>query len=69
MEEEAEIVPVEKAYIKLTEGRYPQDASKDDKHSIRRKANTLVVQDGMKVCFVDELMMNLKCIYILRRYA
>lgn len=46
MEEEAEAVLVEKAYIKLTEGRYPEGASKNDKRSIRRKANTLAVQDG-----------------------
>ncbi len=67
MDKEAEAVLLENAYIKLTEGRYRQDASKNDKRSIRRKANTLVVQDGVlfykkkygkKVCFVDKLVLG-----------
>ena len=47
MEEETEVRLVEKAYIKLTENRYPEEATKDEKCSIRRKASKLLVEDGV----------------------
>ena len=43
----AEAVLIEKAYIKLTENRYPEGATKAARKSIRKKAETLTVIDGV----------------------
>ena len=40
------IAVVEKAFIYLTKNRYSADCSKNDKHSIKRKAERLVAQNG-----------------------
>ena len=47
MEEETEIKLIEKAYIKLTQGTYPDGCTKNEKRVIRRKATTLDVVDGV----------------------
>ncbi len=47
MEEETEIKLIEKAYIKLTQGTYPEGSTKNEKRVIRRKATTLDVVDGV----------------------
>ena len=47
MEEEGEAQLIEKAYVKLTEGTYPEGATKNEKRVIRRKAGTLDVVDGV----------------------
>ena len=47
MEEEGEAQLIEKAYMKLTEGTYPEGATKNEKRVIRRKAGTLDVVDGV----------------------
>ena len=47
MDEEGELDIIEKAFIKLTEDRYPENANKNDKRVIRRKAATLDVVDGV----------------------
>ncbi len=43
---EAEVVLVEIAFLYLTEKRYPHQCMKNDKKSIRRKAERLAVRDG-----------------------
>ena len=43
----AEAVLIEKAYIKLTENRYPKGATKAARRSIRKKAETLTFIDGV----------------------
>ena len=45
MEEGAQLI--EKVYVKLTEGTYPEGATKNEKRVIRRKAGTLDVVDGV----------------------
>ena len=45
--EEAEACLIEKAYLKLTEDRYPEGSTKNERRSIRRKATTLAVEDGV----------------------
>ena len=42
-----EVALVEKAYFYLTEKRYPADCTKNEKRSIRRKSEKLVVKDGV----------------------
>ena len=37
---------IEKAYVYLTEKRYPDDCEKNEKRIIRKKAQKFVVQDG-----------------------
>ena len=43
---QGELTLVEKAYIYFTENRYLADCSKNDKRSIRRKAERLVERNG-----------------------
>ena len=45
--EEGEVALVEKAYLYLTEKRYPIQCSKNDKRIIRTKAERLEVKDGV----------------------
>ena len=45
-DEENDVVLVEKAYLYLTDGSYPEGATKNDKRSIRRKAGRLNIRDG-----------------------
>ena len=47
VEDDAEVVLVEKAYIRLVEGTYPTGATKNEKRSIRRKMMTLAVRNGV----------------------
>ena len=47
VEDDAEAVLVEKAYIRLVEGTYPTGATKNEKRSIRRKMTTLAVRNGV----------------------
>ena len=47
MEDELEAVLVENVYMKLTENKYPDGATNNEKRSIRRKASTLAVIDGL----------------------
>lgn len=44
--QENDVVLVEKAYLYLTDGSYPEGATKNDKRSIRRKAGRLNIRDG-----------------------
>ena len=44
--EAAEIKLVENAFVYITEKRYPLECSKNEKLSIRRKAERLQVKDG-----------------------
>ena len=44
MQEEEDLV--EKAYLYLTEQRYPDGCSKNEKRIIRRKTSKFVVRDG-----------------------
>ena len=37
---------IEKAYVYLTEKRYPDDCEKNEKRIIRKKAQKFVVRDG-----------------------
>ena len=46
-DDDHEVQLIEKAYIKITQGTYPEGASKNEKRVIRRKADTLVVVDGV----------------------
>ena len=43
---QSDIALVEKAYVYLTKGTYPEGANKNDKRSIRRKAERLKEQNG-----------------------
>ena len=45
-DEENDVVLVEKAYLYLTDGSYPEGATKNDKRSICRKAGRLNIRDG-----------------------
>ena len=45
-DEENDVVLVEKAYLYLTDGSYPEGAIKNDKPSIRRKAGRLNIRHG-----------------------
>ena len=45
-DEESDIVLVEKAYLYITKGTYPENATKNDKRSIRRKAERLRDRNG-----------------------
>ena len=45
-DEENDVVLVEKAYLYLTDGSYPEGATKNDKRSIRRKAGRLNIRDA-----------------------
>ncbi len=42
-----ELKLIEKAYVKLTRGVYPEGATKNEKRVIRKKANTLDIIDGV----------------------
>ena len=46
-DQEAEVALVEKAYCYLTNKTYPASCTKNDKRSIRRKSEKLVVKDGV----------------------
>ena len=45
--EEVEGQLMEKAFIKLTQGTYPEGSTKNEKRVIRKKASTLDVIDGV----------------------
>ena len=47
VEDDAEAVLVEKAYIRLVEGTYQTGATKNEKRSIRRKMTMLAVRNGL----------------------
>jgi len=46
-DQEAEVALVEKAYLYLTRKTYPAGCTKNDKRSIRRKSEKLVLKDGV----------------------
>ena len=45
-DEEGDIVLVEKAYLYITKGNYPEGTTKNEKRSIRRKAERLTDRNG-----------------------
>ncbi len=45
--ESGEVDLIEKAYIKLTRGIYPEGSTRNEKRVIRKKASTLDVIDGV----------------------
>ena len=45
-EEQSDIVLVERAYLYLTKGTYPEGVTKNEKRSIRRKAERLKEENG-----------------------
>ena len=49
-----EVALVEKAYFYLTEKRYPADCTKNEKRSIRRKSEKLVVKAGRSSVLQEE---------------
>ena len=55
VEDDAEAVLVEKAYIRLVEGTYPTGATNNKKRSIRRKMTTLAVRN--EVLFLQKRKM------------